>query len=112
MPKLKKSVDKLYFSIGEVAQKVGVAPSQIRFWEKEFDNIKPKKNASGVRFFTDKDVEQVQLVYHLVKERGMTLKGARQKIKDSRGAEDPTYQVVHRLKQIRAMLIEVRDELE
>lgn len=112
MTKLKYGVEKLYFSIGEVAEIVGVAPSQIRFWEKNFSVINPKKNNNGVRFFSKKDIEQVQLVHHLLKERGMTLKGALQKIKDSRGVDDPTFQVIQRLKEIKSMLMEVKNELE
>ena len=73
MPYKEKKVEKLYYSIGEVAEMFGVNTSLIRFWEKEFDIIKPKKNKKGNRFFTKSDIENFNLIFHLVKERGMTL---------------------------------------
>ena len=73
---------KLYYSIGEVAEMFGVNTSLIRFWEKEFDVIKPHKNKKGNRQFTKADVDNFHLIYHLVKEKGMTLKGAQQQIKN------------------------------
>ena len=82
MPYKEKKVEKLYYSIGEVADMFNVNTSLIRFWEKEFDVIKPKKNKKGNRFFTIQDIENIKLIYHLVKERGMTLSGAKKKLKD------------------------------
>ena len=73
---------KLYYSIGEVADMFGVNTSLIRFWEKEFDVIKPHKNKKGNRQFTKADVDNFHLIYHLVKEKGMTLKGAQQQLKN------------------------------
>ena len=73
---------KLYYSIGEVAEMFGVNTSLIRFWEKEFDVIKPHKNKKGNRQFTKADVDNFHLIYHLVKEKGMTLKGAQQQLKN------------------------------
>ena len=74
---------KLYYSIGEVAKMFNVNSSLIRFWEKEFDIIQPKKNKKGNRQFTKEDVKNYQLIYYLVKERGYTLKGAKDKIKNN-----------------------------
>ena len=74
--------EKHYYSIGEVAVKFGLAPSTLRFWEKEFDTIKPFKNKKGDRFYTLEDINHLALINHLVKERGMTLKGAKAKIKE------------------------------
>ena len=80
---LKKNKDlKLYFSISEVAQMFDVNESTLRFWEKEFDIINPRKTSKGARFYKQEDIDAVRLIYHLVKERGMTLAGARQKLKD------------------------------
>ena len=77
MPYKEKVIEKKYFSIGEVAETLGVATSLIRFWESEFDIIKPKKNRKGNRQFTKEDIKNVKLIYHLVKEKGYTLQGAR-----------------------------------
>ena len=74
MPYKEKKVEKLYYSIGEVAEMFKVNASLIRFWEKEFDIIKPKKNKKGNRFFTLQDIDNIQLIYHLVKEKGLTLR--------------------------------------
>ena len=77
---LKKNKDlKLYFSISEVAQMFDVNESTLRFWEKEFDIINPRKTSKGTRFYKQEDIDAVRLIYHLVKERGMTLAGARAK---------------------------------
>ncbi len=89
----------------------GVNTSLIRFWENEFDNIKPHKNKKGNRLFTKDAIEEVQLVYYLVKERGMTLKGAQQKIKENKTDVVQESQIVTKLKNIREMLLEIRDEL-
>ncbi len=89
----------------------GVNPSLIRFWEKEFDNIKPHKNNKGNRLFTKEAIEEVKLVYHLVKERGMTLKGAKQKIKENKGDTVQELEIVTRLKKIRESLEDIKNEL-
>lgn len=106
-----QTLDKHFYSISEVAELFGVNPSLIRFWEKEFDYIKPHKNKKGNRMFTPENIEQVRLVYHLVKERGMTLKGAQQKIKENKADVAQEVEVVRRLKSIREMLIEIKNEL-
>jgi DNA-binding transcriptional MerR regulator len=103
--------DKHFYSIGEVAEMFGVNASLIRFWENEFDNIKPHKNKKGNRLFTKESIEEIQLIYHLVKERGMTLKGAQQKIKENKTDVIQENQIVLKLKNIREMLLEIRDEL-
>ena len=79
---------KLYYSIGEVAEMFGVNTSLIRFWEKEFDVINPHKNKKGNRQFTKADVDNFHLIYHLVKEKGMTLKGAQQQPKNRKDEPD------------------------
>ncbi len=86
-----------------------VNASLIRFWEKEFDIIKPKKNKKGNRFFTKLDIDNIQLIYHLVKERGLTLSGAKKKLKDNREDTNNNYEVVKTLTQIRAMLLEIKE---
>ncbi len=84
MPYKEKETVKLYYSIGEVAKMFDVNASLIRFWEKEFDIIKPKKNKKGDRMFTQADVDNFRIIYHLVKERGYTLQGAKEKLKENK----------------------------
>jgi len=81
MPYKEKPTEKLFYKIGEVADMFAVNVSLIRFWEKEFDILKPKKNNKGNRMFTKKDVDNLTIIYHLVKERGFTLEGAKQKLR-------------------------------
>ncbi len=102
---------KLYYSISEVSAMFGVNASLIRFWEKEFDIIKPHKNAKGNRFFTQQDIDNIALIYHYVKERRLTLEGTRQKIKENKEDAEHTFQVVQSLKKIRAMLLEIKDNI-
>jgi DNA-binding transcriptional MerR regulator len=111
MPYKEKKIEKIYYSIGEVADMFGVNTSLIRFWEKEFDIIKPKKNKKGNRLFTKSDIENFHLIYNLVKERGMTLKGAQKKLKENREDTINNYQVIKSLQKIRDMLIEIREDL-
>lgn len=86
-----------------------VNTSLIRFWEKEFDIIKPHKNKKGNRLFTPQDVENFHIIYHLVKEKGLTLKGAEKKLKENREDTIENFEVVKRLKEIREMLVEIKD---
>ena len=103
---------KLFYSISEVAVMFDVNASLIRFWEKEFDIIKPRKNAKGNRLFTQQDIDNFALIHHYVKERRLTLEGARQKIKENRDDADHTFQIVQSLKKIRATLLEIKDNME
>jgi DNA-binding transcriptional MerR regulator len=89
----------------------GVSTSLIRFWEGEFDILKPKKNKKGDRFFTQKDVDNLHLIYHLVKERRYTLEGAKIKLKENRDATIAQFEVVRQLRKIREFLVEVREGL-
>jgi len=102
---------KLYYSISEVSAKFGVNASLIRFWEKEFDIIKPRKNAKGNRLFTQQDIDNIALIHHYVKERKLTLEGARQKIRQNRDDAEHTFQIVQSLKKVRAMLLELKDNI-
>lgn len=111
MPYKEKKIEKLYYSIGEVAEMFKVNTSLIRYWEKEFTIIKPKKNKKGNRFFTQADIENFHLIFHLVKERGMTLKGAKQKLKENKDDTENNFEVVTRLQEIREMLVEIKEAL-
>lgn len=84
MPYKEKEIEKLYFTIGEVAQMFNVNTSHIRFWSKEFEVIRPATNKKGNRLYTQSDIENFKKIYHLVKEKGFTLKGAKTEMKDSR----------------------------
>lgn len=103
---------KLYYSISEVAEMFDVNPSLLRFWEKEFPQIAPKTTSRGVRQYTKEDLETVGLIYHLVKEKGMTLPGARQKLKDNKEATIRNFEIVNRLKNIREELVAMKNALD
>ena len=112
MPYKEPKIEKLYYTIGEVASMFNVNTSLIRFWEKEFDIIKPKKNKKGNRLFTREDVDNFHIIYHLVKEKGMTLKGAQKKMKENREDTMNNFEVIQSLNNIRNMLLEIKDELD
>lgn len=103
---------KLYYSISEVAAMINVNESLLRFWEKEFPQLNPKKGGRGIRQYRKEDVETVKLIYHLVKERGMTLPGARQRMKDNKEVTLRNFEIVERLKSLREELVEMRDALD
>ncbi len=107
----KKHSRKMFFSMGEVSEMFDVNPSLIRFWEKRFDVLKPHKNAKGNRLFTPEDVENLKLIYHLVKEKGMTLSGAEKYIKDNKHVLRRDVQILDYLGRIRATLLEIKSEL-
>lgn len=111
MPYKEPKIEKLYYTIGEVAKLFNVNTSLIRFWEKEFDVIKPHKNKKGNRLFTPQDIENFHLIYHLVKEKGLTLKGAEKKIKENKEDTIQNFEVVSKLKSIRDMLVEIKDNI-
>ena len=103
---------KLYYSIGEVAKMFDVNESLLRYWEKEFPIISPKKAGGNVRQYRKEDVETIGLIYHLVKERGMTLPGARQRMKDNKESTLRNFEIVDRLKAIREELISMKKALD
>lgn len=103
--------EKRYYTMGEVATMLEVNPSLVRFWEKEFDILKPRKNKKGNRLFTPKDLDNLKLIYHLVKERGFTLKGAKTKLKENKDDTAKVAQVVEKLKNIRQALDEMKRAL-
>lgn len=103
---------KLYYSISEVAAMFNLNESTLRFWEKEFNIIRPRKSEKGTRFYKTEDIEAIRLIYDLVKERGMTLAGARQKLKDNKDTTVKQEEIVNRLKQIKAELLSIRDAFD
>jgi DNA-binding transcriptional MerR regulator len=106
-----KKTEKLFYTIGEVAEMFNVNASLIRYWEKEFTVIKPKKNKKGNRLFTPKDIENFHLIYHLVKERGMTLDGAKKKLKENKDDTNNNFEIIQSLKNIKQMLNDIKDNL-
>jgi DNA-binding transcriptional MerR regulator len=111
MPYKEKVIEKKYFSIGEVAEMLNVATSLIRFWETEFDIIKPKKNRKGNRQFTKEDIDNVKLIFHLVKEKGYTLQGAKDLLRTGNNAVKEKVDVIDSLKRIKKFLLEIRSKL-
>ena len=107
--------EKLFYSMGEVAEMFDVNASLIRHWESQFSVIRPKRNKKGNRLFSPQDVENLKLIYHLVKERGMTLEGAKKALKQKPAAEGGVQrdaELMERLQRIRALLVEVREDLK
>ena len=104
-------MEKLLYSMGEVTEMFDVNASLIRYWESKFDCIRPHKNKKGNRMFTPSDIENFKLIYHLVKERGMTLEGANMAMKRRGKSVKREISILERLQNIRAMLIEVRESL-
>lgn len=105
---------KLFYSMGEVSEMFDVNPSLIRHWESKFEVLKPQKNKKGNRMFTPEDVENLKLIYHLVKERGMTLEGAKKALRQqpAEGGMERDAELMERLQRIRALLVEVREDLK
>lgn len=102
---------KVYYSIGEVADMFHVNTSLIRFWEKEFDIIKPHKNKKGNRQFTKADIDNFHLIYYLVKEKGMTLKGAQQKLSEQKSETEANFEIIKRLQSVREGLLQIKAQL-
>ncbi len=102
---------KLYHSISEVAKMFSVSNSLIRFWETEFDFLKPKKNRKGNRSYTQKDIDSIRIIYHLVKERGFTLEGARQEVKLNRNQVERKMDTISHLKALKKNLLDLQSKL-
>ena len=111
MPYKEKKVEKLYYSIGEVAEMLEVPVSTIRFWENEFDILKPMKNKKGNRLFTPADIRNLRLLHHLVKEEGMTLAGAKKKLSEKFTEKDYKFEINESLQKIKSMLLDIRDNI-
>lgn len=103
--------EKRYYGIGEVAKAFNVNTSLIRFWEKEFDVLKPKKNAKGNRKFTPEDIKNLKFIYHLVKERGFTLEGAKTHLKEEKKQSLDKFEIIDKLESVKAQLIKIKSQL-
>jgi DNA-binding transcriptional MerR regulator len=111
MPYKEKEIEKKYYSIGEVAQMFKVAPSLIRYWEGEFNIIKPKKDKKGNRRFTNEDIKNIKYIYQLVKVKGFTLQGAQEVIKKDQNVAIDKPSMIHKLEELKDFLIEIRESL-
>jgi DNA-binding transcriptional MerR regulator len=111
LPYKEKEITKLYYSIGEVAEMFNVSTSLIRYWEGEFDVLKPKKNSKGNRLFTPKDIDNLHLIFHLVKERGFTLEGAKKKLKENREETLQNHKILLSLNRIKEFLSELKENI-
>ena len=107
----KETNEKIYYSIGEVSKIIGISTSKIRFWEKEFDSIKPKKNKKGNRIFNKKELNKLKLIHHLLKEKKYTIDGAKKKMRKNPEKTETHQKVIENLKKIKAELIEIRKNL-
>ncbi|SFC27546.1 DNA-binding transcriptional regulator, MerR family [Parapedobacter composti] len=111
MPYKEREINKLYYTMGEVTAMFGVNASQIRFYEREFDIIQPKKNKKGNRMFTPDDVANLKIIFNLVKDKGYTLQGAREYLRNNRNEAREHQRVIDSLQRLKAFLLEVRDSL-
>lgn len=105
------TIEKIYFTIGETAAMFNVNASLLRYWEKEFNQIKPYKNKKGDRYFTKDDLEIIRTIYYLTKEKGYTLQGAKEALKQQGNRVTETAQIVETLQKVKALLLEVKNEL-
>ena len=112
MPLKKEPVQKMFYSIGEVAKMFDVNTSLVRYWEKEFDIIKPKKNAKGNRMFTKNDLENLKIIFHLVKERGFTLEGAKKKLRENKEDVINEQEIINHLEEVKSFLLDLKKSLD
>jgi len=111
MPYKEKKIEKLYYSIGEVSRMLNVPISTVRFWENEFDILKPMKNKKGNRMFTAADVKNLGIIHRLLKEEGMTMAGVKKKLTGSWDEADHKFEINESLQSIKGLLIELRDNI-
>lgn len=103
--------EKRYYGIGEVARAFNVNTSLVRFWEKEFDILKPKKNAKGNRKFTPEDIKNLELIFNLVKERGFTLEGAKLHLKENKHKTLERFEIIRKLEKVKSELLKIKAQL-
>ena len=110
MPYKEKNIEKSFFSIGEVARMFNVNTSLIRFWENEFEELKPFKNKKGTRYFTREDLKTFQSIFYLVKEKGYTLQGAKEKLKSNRLSVEKNAEIIQSLTKVKQFLLDIKSE--
>ncbi len=111
MPYKEREISKMYYSMGEVAAMFDVNQSLLRFYEKEFDILQPKKNKKGNRYFTNEDIENLKIIFNLINDKGYTLQGAKDHLKQNLGDTKDTQSIINSLESIKSFLLEVRDQM-
>jgi DNA-binding transcriptional MerR regulator len=111
MPYKEVKVEKLYYSIGEVAEMLSVPVSTVRFWENEFEILKPMKNKKGNRLFTPADIKNLKIIHRLVREEGMTLQGTKKRLAENWHETDYKFEITESLERIKAMLLDIKNEI-
>lgn len=111
MPYKEREITKMYYTMGEVSAMFDVNQSLIRFYEKEFDVLQPKKNKKGNRYFTPEDIENLKIIFHLIRDKGYTLAGAKEHLKSDNGDVKDSQRVITSLENLKKFLLEVRDQL-
>ncbi|EOR95385.1 MULTISPECIES: MerR family transcriptional regulator [Arcticibacter] len=111
MPYKEREITKLYYTMGEVTEMFQVNASQIRFYEREFEILQPKKNKKGNRLFSPEDVENLKIIFHLVKDKGYTLSGAKDHLKTNKTEIKENQKVIDSLEKLKKFLLEVKDQL-
>jgi DNA-binding transcriptional MerR regulator len=111
MPYKEREINKMYYTMGEVTEMFGVNASQIRFYEKEFEVLKPKKNKKGNRLFTPEDIENLKIIFHLVDDKGFTLKGAKEHMKSNSGEVKENQKIIDSLERLKSFLLKLNDEI-
>jgi DNA-binding transcriptional MerR regulator len=111
MPYKEKKIEKLYYSIGEVAEMLEVPVSTVRFWENEFEALKPMKNKKGNRLFTQSDVKNLRIIHHLLKDEGMTIAGVKKKLTEKWVETDYKFEINESLQKIKSILLDIRDNI-
>lgn len=111
MPYKEIKIEKLYYSIGEVAEMLNVPVSTVRFWENEFEILRPLKNKKGNRLFTPADIKNLRIIYKLVKEEGMTLTGAKKKLSEKWDETDYKFEITESLEKIKSMLLDIKNNI-
>lgn len=111
MPYKEREINKMYYTMGEVTEMFGVNASQIRFYEKEFDVLQPKKNKKGNRLFTPEDIENLKIIFHLVNDKGFTLKGAKEHLKNNSGEVKENQKIIASLEKLKDFLLKLNEEI-
>jgi len=111
MPYKERDISKLYYTMGEVSAMFDVNQSLLRFYEKEFDILQPKKNKKGNRYFTPEDIENLKIIFHLIQDKGYTLHGAKEHLKGNLNESKDSQRVIQSLENLKKFLLEVRDQL-
>ncbi len=111
MPYKERDIQKLYYTMGEVSEMFGVNASQIRFYEKEFEVLQPKKNKKGNRLFTPEDIDNLKIIFHLIKEKGFTLQGAKDYLKGNKDEVKENQKIIDSLQRLKQFLLEVKEQL-